>query len=279
VGAGIDNDKATVSIEWPSPASDWDMKIFRDVDGDGTSVNETADDEVGQSARGQTSSESTTFTNPEGMDGKLVPGEYVIRAVNFAAVEPYEGSVTFAGPDEFVPAETESWTLSCKRGKRTIREEITIARGEAQELDLSMCQPPAKRRCGGARATIASSEPGARLVGTPGDDVIKAGKGRNMIRGRGGDDVVCGGRGNDVLRDGGGDDRLIGGRGRDRVRGGKGKDLLSAGRHRDRLDGGKGRDKLRGGAGRDRLNGGKARDNCRGGKARDKLRSCERGRE
>ena len=33
-GKGVDNGKATVRITWPSPATDWDMKVFEDTDGD-----------------------------------------------------------------------------------------------------------------------------------------------------------------------------------------------------------------------------------------------------
>jgi len=273
-GPGVDNDSVTVDVDF-LPPSDWDLKVFVDSNGDGSSVGETQ--QVAQSGNPPGLPESATFNRPQNAEGEVQPGQYVARVINFAAAEPYDLMVRFQGPPEFQPGGTESWTLSCTRGKRTIREQITIARGESQNLDLSRCQPPAKRRCAGRRATIAASEPGAKLVGTRGNDVIKAGKGRNLIRGRGGDDVVCGGRGNDVLRDSGGDDRLVGGPGRDRARGGGGKDRLVGGKHRDRLDGGQARDKLRGGGGRDKLNGGKGRDNCRGGKARDRLRSCERG--
>ncbi|MGH2981320.1 MAG: M14 family zinc carboxypeptidase, partial [Solirubrobacterales bacterium] len=132
-GAGIDNAKATVRIDWSTPVSDWDMKVFRDSDGDGSSVGET--DEVGVSAQGTTAFEETTFSEP-----LLEPGEYVVRVVNFAAVEPYQGSVSFAGPDPLVPAQEESWTLTCELGGsvRTAGQ-VTIDRGEAQTLDLSSC--------------------------------------------------------------------------------------------------------------------------------------------
>ena len=87
-GKGIDNGKATVRITWPSPASDWDMKVFKDSDGDGTSEGET--NVFGSSADGTTNVESTTLAGPE-----FKPGKYVVRVTNFAAAEPYDGTVTF----------------------------------------------------------------------------------------------------------------------------------------------------------------------------------------
>ena len=48
--AGIDNAKVNVRIDWPTLASDWDMQIFRDTNGDGLSDGET--EEVGSSAQG-----------------------------------------------------------------------------------------------------------------------------------------------------------------------------------------------------------------------------------
>ncbi len=87
-GKGVDNGKATVRITWPSPATDWDMKVFGDSDGDGSSDGETK--VFGSSADGPSTVESTTIAGPE-----FKPGKYVVRVTNFAAVEPYDGTVTF----------------------------------------------------------------------------------------------------------------------------------------------------------------------------------------
>ena len=69
------------------------MKVFVDSDGDGSSVGET--EEVGQSAEGApTTAEEVSFAEPV-----LEPGQdYVVRVINFAAVEPYDGTVTYEGP-------------------------------------------------------------------------------------------------------------------------------------------------------------------------------------
>jgi hypothetical protein len=131
VGPGIDNAKMTVRLDWPTPASDWDFKVFRDTNGDGSSAGET--EEVGQSGNGTTNFEETTISEP-----LLVPGEdYVVRVMNWAAVEPYTGQISFAGPDPGQPAQTESWTLTCSAGAGVQSTQlVTIDRGERQQLDL-----------------------------------------------------------------------------------------------------------------------------------------------
>ena len=147
--ARVDNAQAVVRIEWPTLGSDWDMRIYRDEDGDGTI--EAGDDEVGSSQQGTTDFEQTTLSAPA-----LLPGaSYVVRVNNFAATEPYEGIVTFVGPPPFEPAKTESWTLTCERpnGEVLSTEQITIARGQRKTPNLSACAaliaatgtPPARR--------------------------------------------------------------------------------------------------------------------------------------
>ena len=131
----VDNAQAVVRIEWPTQGSDWDMRIYRDEDGDGSI--EDGDDVVGTSQQGTTDFEQTTLTAPT-----LEPGaSYVVRVNNFAATEPYEGSVTFIGPPPFEPARTETWTLTCERpdGEVLSTEQITIARGQRQTPNLSAC--------------------------------------------------------------------------------------------------------------------------------------------
>jgi len=125
-----DNDSAIVQIEWRTAGSDWDMKVFRDSNGDGKSAGETQ--EIGTSAQGTTSREAVTISN-------IKPGErYVARVVNFAALEPYDGTVTFAGPSPLIKAERERWTLICKnrKGKRTGSRKLFIERGDMRRLDL-----------------------------------------------------------------------------------------------------------------------------------------------
>ena len=127
---GKSNAEALVRIEWATEASDWDMTIYRDTDGDGTSVGET--EAVGASASGPTTSEQATVAG-------LEPGaKYVIRVVNFAAAEPYDGSITYLPPPPFEPAQKERWKLVVKnrKGKVVNRRSLYIERGETKKLNL-----------------------------------------------------------------------------------------------------------------------------------------------
>ncbi|MGH3371393.1 MAG: M14 family zinc carboxypeptidase, partial [Nocardioidaceae bacterium] len=125
-GAGIDNAKATIRIEWPTPVSDWDMKVYR-ADADGNAGGEP----VGVSGQGTTDFEQVVLGEPE-------PGDYVVRVINWAAVEPWSGEVTFAGPDPFQPAMTETYTLFCEQPEGTIHSarQVGVDRGERRSLDL-----------------------------------------------------------------------------------------------------------------------------------------------
>ena len=130
-GAGIDNAKATIAMNWATPASDWDMYIYRDTNGDGSSVGET--EPIAASAAGNTNSEETTLEEPI-----LEPGaSYVIRVVNYAAVEPYDGTISYSGPDPYVPPATEDWTLICKLGGETrASAEVYVERGGRVRVDM-----------------------------------------------------------------------------------------------------------------------------------------------
>ena len=127
---GTDNDSAALRVEWATEASDWDVKVFRDTDGDGSSVGET--DIVGASASGPTTSEQVAIAD-------LKPGEkYVVRVVNFAATEPYEGTVTFLAPPPFVEGHKERWTLTCKnrKGEKIGQRKLYLERGDVKKLNL-----------------------------------------------------------------------------------------------------------------------------------------------
>jgi len=132
-GKGIDNGTAAVRIEWPEPGSDWDLKVFRDSDGDGTSEGEKK--ALGSSAQAATNSEETTIARPG-----LKPGKYVARVVNFSALSPYTGRVAFGKtPKTEVKTGIEKYTLACrakKGGKVLSREKIAIDRGERLAVDL-----------------------------------------------------------------------------------------------------------------------------------------------
>jgi Ca2+-binding RTX toxin-like protein len=134
----------------------------------------------------------------------------------------------------------------------------------------------ARPRCFGQPATI---------VGTPGNDTLEGGDGRDVIAGLGGNDnisggdgadLICGQRGNDELLYGGdGGDRVSGGRGNDVVAGefpesdDFGEDVLFGNAGHDGLIGGSRNDTLWGGAGDDTLEGDYGNDAMTGGPGSD----------
>jgi hypothetical protein len=129
-GGGIDNEFAHVEITWATPATDWDLEIYRDSNGDGSSENEG--EPVADSTSGPGTSERATL----GPD--VEPGRYVARVINYAATEPYEGTVTFQAPNPFAPGLQESYTLTCETPQGVVKaaRQVFVARGERLALDL-----------------------------------------------------------------------------------------------------------------------------------------------
>ena len=136
-GQGIDNGTATIEVTWPEPLSDWDMKVFRDTDKDGSSEGET--NVVGSSGNAPTTEESATVA--------VKRGKYVVRVINYAAASPYEGTVTFGKTENTapVPQRIEKYTLKCsasKNGKVLGKTKVMVDRGERVSVDF-------RRACGG----------------------------------------------------------------------------------------------------------------------------------
>jgi hypothetical protein len=134
-GDGTDNARAIIRLDWPTPASDYDMKIFRDADGDGSSAGET--ELVGSSGQGATNWEQSVVAEPALEPG----GKYVVRVINWAAVEPYSGTITYKGPEPYSAPQTESWTVTCERPDGTVmqRTDVVVARGERARVDFKRC--------------------------------------------------------------------------------------------------------------------------------------------
>ncbi|HYI35353.1 MAG TPA: M14 family zinc carboxypeptidase [Thermoleophilaceae bacterium] len=162
-GAGIDNAKATVDVQWNNPVTDYDITVYEDTNGDGQSAGETK--VVGTSAQGQTTSETTSFGEP----GERIAGKrYVVRIVNFLGGVNYTGSVTYAGPPPFKPARKESWTLTCESpsGKVGATRTITIDRGRTQKVDLEKaCASVAPRLCVSTKGGIKGTGVGVARLG------------------------------------------------------------------------------------------------------------------
>ena len=73
-----DNATAKVRIQWRHRQRRWDMKLYRDANGDGRS--QDGEEVVGVSQQGTTDFEELILPNPF--------GKYVLRVANFAASEP-----------------------------------------------------------------------------------------------------------------------------------------------------------------------------------------------
>jgi Zinc carboxypeptidase len=130
-GPGIDNESATIRVEWVTPVSDYDVYVFRDTNGNG--VVNGGEPSEGSSAQGTTDFEQVTL-------GPSPSGRYVVRVVNWAAAEPYDINVTFAKPT-FTAAQRENWSLSCETfgGAVLSRRQFYVARGARARLALNGC--------------------------------------------------------------------------------------------------------------------------------------------
>jgi hypothetical protein len=118
-----------VTLEWPGPADDYDLELYRrEADGSLSEVD--------------TSGSPAGFFEEIVVEGNnLRPGEYVLRVVNFLAfdqewhakVERFEGE-----PDTVIPAQKESWTLTCEDGAGNVLEtrQVQVDRGQAVSADL-----------------------------------------------------------------------------------------------------------------------------------------------
>jgi Zinc carboxypeptidase len=113
-----------VTVEWPSP-DDYDLEIYRRLP-DGT-----LEDQPG-SGNPPGAKEEAFVDNP-------VPGDYILRVVNFAAVSPAWTMKAFVhgpGPDIVVPGTNEFWTLTCETPDgQTFSQKIYVERGQRLGVD------------------------------------------------------------------------------------------------------------------------------------------------
>jgi hypothetical protein len=120
-----------VNLDWPTP-DDLDLYVYY-VKPDGSLL------EVGSSGNFLVDKEEALIELPE-------PGNYVLRAVNYASV-----TTTFtmsarvyalAGEDVFGGNIVESYTLTCERPDGTVLQtaQVTVDRGRTQRVDLGDCQ-------------------------------------------------------------------------------------------------------------------------------------------
>ena len=129
-GGGIDNALVAIRLSWPTPGSDWDMQIFRDVNGNGV-VDAPDGAKLAFSEGSTTAAEATSISEP------FTPGQYLVRVINWAAAEPYEGSVTFYGPKPPAGASTESWTMTCEMPEGTPLETVQVFINRGQQMQIN----------------------------------------------------------------------------------------------------------------------------------------------
>jgi hypothetical protein len=127
-GTGIDNAKATFRIEF-SPVSDYDMKIYR-ADASGNATGDALASSGHGATDGELGYEEAMILDPA--------GSYVARVQNYAGVDPWTGSVTYAGPDPHQAPLQEAYTLTCEtpQGVAKAARQVFVARGERLALDL-----------------------------------------------------------------------------------------------------------------------------------------------
>jgi hypothetical protein len=88
VPANEENERMTVRVTWDSTAaSDWDLLVFRDVNGDGHAQ---SDEPLEDSSLQEAGAAEEVKVN-----GLTPSAKYVARVVNFSATVPYQGTVTY----------------------------------------------------------------------------------------------------------------------------------------------------------------------------------------
>ncbi len=178
VPATGDNRSATVRVSWGTPVSDYDITLYEDTNGNGKS--DDTDRQIGTSASGATTEETVNIPA-----GSLSPNKkLVLRVVNFGAVENYTVTITYAGPEPFVPAQVEAYTLTCERDGQVLdTKQVTIDRGQQQTLSFN------------AACTDRASAPGATTAGNTGAGTPQAPGTTSPTGGGTGAAATCVGRG------------------------------------------------------------------------------------
>ncbi len=102
-----------------------------------------------------------------------------------------------------------------------------------------------------AATPAASNGRACTVIGTKGNDRLRATHAQEVVCGLGGNDILISSPGNVVLDGGSGADKLIGAGGADTLIGGTGNDTLTGGAGNDIMVGGRGADLMSGGSGTD----------------------------
>jgi hypothetical protein len=120
----VDNGKFTVSVNWQSTSTDWDLYIF-DANGH----------QVASSAAGGTNSEAAKMLDPP-------PGDYTAVLVNFNQVDPANPDdwsnlrVAFESPVPGTAGVKEAYTLTCsdRQGRLVGLADVFADRGQTVDV-------------------------------------------------------------------------------------------------------------------------------------------------
>jgi hypothetical protein len=147
IPASGDNGSMTAKVEWASPTSDWDVRLYEDANGNGKG--DDGEKVVSKSQTGLGSGSGVSEEVTIAGQPRLAPGaKYVLRVNNFSATEPYTLNISYAQPLPFKPGQTESYTLTCERNGTVYEtQQVVVERGEVKRLDLRACAAAVQRAC------------------------------------------------------------------------------------------------------------------------------------
>ena len=126
-----DNGTATVSMQWPSVGTDWDLFVFN-----------AAGELVGQSAQGDTTREDALLIDPPA-------GEYTAYMTNWSGgtSDWTSADVTFANPlPELRTGIKEAWQLTCSKPGGQVQSTRSVVVDRGQTLDLGNACKKAKEQ-------------------------------------------------------------------------------------------------------------------------------------
>jgi hypothetical protein len=124
VAADDADGQMAVEIHWGNPADDWDLYVYKKNSTGGL-------DQVGSSAGSPPSQSEATTISQQGTD-PLPPGDYVVRAQNYAATSAdFEGSVKFT-----------EFKVPNKRPTAKLKAPKTSVAGRSVKLDASGSSDP-----------------------------------------------------------------------------------------------------------------------------------------
>ena len=126
-----DNGTATVSMQWPSAGTDWDLFVFN-----------AAGELVGQSAQGGTAREDALLIDPPA-------GKYTAYMTNWSGgtSDWTSAGVTFANPlPELRTGIKEAWQLTCTKPNGDVQSTRAVIVERGQTLDLGNACKKAKEQ-------------------------------------------------------------------------------------------------------------------------------------